>query len=372
MKLRALLAVPLLLVGAALEAREQACRSEGGSLRRTRAVNVLDERMQPVSGLTAADFRGRFRDEEVRIVSVTADTQPRRIVLLVDVSESMATRVGRWGLAVEAAEHLLGTGPPDSTIALVTFAEKVEARTGFEFETQKARQALKAVRPAGDSSDPSGTRTALRDAVMEATRLLTPSRTGDAIYLITDGYDTFSRAKDEEVEAALLGSGARLFAVVLPDWAGPSLFVETPQGPAGVPSFILLPLTTALTVPAPPPGGAGGAGGRRGGRGGGGGGGAVALRALVDASGGLGMTAGAVGTSAPRFDYNEKQRGWFFSQAHLLYGAMGEFYRLDVELPEEPDRLREWRLEVVGADGKKLKDVYTVYPRKLAPCASDH
>jgi len=356
MKLRALLAVPLLLVGAALEARAQACSSEGGSLRRTLAVNVLDERMQPVSGLTAVNFRGRFRDEEVRIVSVTADTQPRRIVLLVDVSESMATRVGRWGLAVEAAEHLLGTGPPDSTIALVTFAEKVEARTGFEFETQKARQALKAVRPAGDSSDPSGTRTALRDAVMEATRLLTPSRTGDAIYLITDGYDTFSRAKDEEVEAALLGSGARLFAVVLPDWAGPSLFVETPQGPAGMPSFILLPLTTALTVPAPRLGESGGA---------------VALRALVDASGGLGMTAGAVGTSAPRFDYNEKQRGWFFSQAHLLYGAMGEFYRLDVELPEEPDRLREWRLEVVGADGKKLKDVYTVYPRKLAPCASD-
>jgi len=357
MKLRALLAVPLLLlVGAAVDVHAQACASEA-SLRRTLAVNVLDERMQPVSGLTAVNFRGRFRDEEVRIVSVTADTQPRRIVLLVDVSESMATRVGRWGLAVEAAEHLLGTGPPDSTIALVTFAEKVEARTGFEFETPKARQALKAARPAGDSSDPSGARTALRDAVMEATRLLTPSRAGDAIYLITDGYDTFSRAKDEEVEAALLGSGARLFAMVLPDWAGPSLFVETPQGPAGMPSFILLPLTTALTVPVPRLGESGGA---------------VALRALVDASGGLGMTAGAVGTSAPRFDYNEKQRGWFFSQVQLLYGAMGEFYRLDVELPEEPDRLREWRLEVVGADGKKLKDVYTVYPRKLAPCASDH
>ncbi len=354
MKLRAVLAVPLLLLlGAALEARAQVCSMEAPR-RRTLAVNVFDERMQSVPGLTAANFRGEFRSQPVQVLSATLDTEPRRIVLLVDVSESMATRVGRWELAVEAAEHLLGTGPADSTIALVTFGEKVEPHTGFDYDSQKARQALKAARPAGDSSDPSGTRTALRDAVVEAVELLAPVRSGDAIYLITDGFDTFSRAKDEEVEAALVGSGARLFVAVFPDWAVPGLFIEMRRGTLEMPTVILLP-PASLSVPSPGLGESGGA---------------VRLRALVDASGGLGMAASARGT-APRFDYTEKQRGWFFLQAQLLYMAMGEFYRLTVELPEEPDRVREWKLEVVGADGKKLKDAYIVYPRKLAPCGAE-
>ena len=313
MKLRALLAVPLLLlVGAALEALAQACTCEGGPRRRTLAVNVLDEQGNQVSGLTAANFRAEFRGQPVEILSAALDTQPRRIVLLLDTSGSMAARVGKWELAAEAAEDLLGWGPPDSSIALVTFREKVEPRTGFESESQKAKQALKAARPAGDSSDPSGARTALRDAV---------------------------------VEAALLGSGARLFAVVLADRARGGGFAVVSSLMSG--PMIITDVAIGES------------------------GGFVPLRSFVDASGGLGMTAGAVGTSAPRFDYKEKQRGWFFSQARLLYGAMGEFYRLQVELPEESDKVREWKLNVVDARGKKMKQVGVVYPRKLAPCGSD-
>ena len=346
MKLRALLAVPLLLlVGAALEALAQACTCEGGPRRRTLAVNVLDEQGNQVSGLTAANFRAEFRGQPVEILSATLDTRPRRIVLLLDTSGSMAARVGKWELAAEAAEDLLGWGPPDSVIALVTFREKVEPRTGFESESQKAKQALKAARPAGDSSDPSGARTALRDAVVEAARRLSPARAGDVIYLITDGFDTFSQAKDKEVEAALLGSGARLFAVVLADRARGGGFAVVSSLMSG--PMIITDVAIGES------------------------GGFVPLRSFVDASGGLGMTAGAVGTSAPRFDYKEKQRGWFFSQARLLYGAMGEFYRLQVELPEESDKVREWKLNVVDARGKKMKQVGVVYPRKLAPCGSD-
>ncbi len=51
-----------------------------------------------------------------------------------------------------------------------------------------------------------------------------------------------------------------------------------------------------------------------------------------------------------------------------FYRQMGEFYRVEVELPREVDKAREWELEVVGADGKKRKDVRVVYPRRLAKC----
>src|SRR3990167_3518790 len=135
MKLRALLAVPLLLlVGAALEALAQACTVEGGPRRRTLAVNVLDEQGNQVSGLTASNFRAEFRGQPVKILSATLDTRPRRIVILLDTSGSMAARVGKWELATAAAEDFLRWGPADSSIALVTFGEKVEQRIGFSQE----------------------------------------------------------------------------------------------------------------------------------------------------------------------------------------------------------------------------------------------
>src|SRR3972149_226841 len=127
MKLRALLAVPLLLlVGAALEALAQACPGEGGPRRRTLAVNVLDEQGNQVSGVTAANFRAEFRGPPGKILSAALGTQPRRIVLLLDTSGSMAARVGKWELAAEAAEDLLGWGPPARGAALGTFAGDTE------------------------------------------------------------------------------------------------------------------------------------------------------------------------------------------------------------------------------------------------------
>jgi hypothetical protein len=50
---------------------------------------------------------------------------------------------------------------------------------------------------------------------------------------------------------------------------------------------------------------------------------------------------------------------------------MGSYYRVEVELPVEVDKTRGWELEVVGVDGKKMKGVRVVYPRKLAPCGEE-
>ena len=52
-----------------------------------------------------------------------------------------------------------------------------------------------------------------------------------------------------------------------------------------------------------------------------------------------------------------------------LYQQMGEFYRLDLRLPETVDKPTKWKLEVMEANGKPSRQVEVHYPQQLMPCA---
>src|SRR5205085_5721081 len=58
--------------------------------RRVVVVDVLDRQGNHVSDLTSANFRAEFRGQPVTILSVTEDTTPHRIAVVVDVSASEA------------------------------------------------------------------------------------------------------------------------------------------------------------------------------------------------------------------------------------------------------------------------------------------
>jgi hypothetical protein len=51
-----------------------------------------------------------------------------------------------------------------------------------------------------------------------------------------------------------------------------------------------------------------------------------------------------------------------------LHAPAREYYRLEVELPAETEKPRDWKLDMVDAQGKRRKDVGVVYPQKLGPC----
>jgi len=89
--------------------------------RRVVAVNVLDEQGRQVTGLTAENFRGKYRGQPVRIVAAEWDTGPKRIVILLDMSESMDGVPGKWSYARTAFQGLLAHGPEGARLALVTF-----------------------------------------------------------------------------------------------------------------------------------------------------------------------------------------------------------------------------------------------------------
>ena len=51
-----------------------------------------------------------------------------------------------------------------------------------------------------------------------------------------------------------------------------------------------------------------------------------------------------------------------------LYGLMTSFYLVEIELPKDPDKPRELKLNVVDANGNKKIGTIVLYPQNIFPC----
>src|SRR5437899_5683356 len=169
---------------------------------------------QHVASVSISSFKGEFRGKPVRILSGTRDVGPRRIVVLIDASGSMVGLTkGKWDLVLRAATDVAAHAPPDSSVALLVFNDKVKQKVDFSAGPQAVLERIAQVR-AGLTPDrlPAG-RTPLRDAVLEGLKLLEPATPGDVIYAITDDGDNASKSSPVAVEKALVSAGIRLFEI---------------------------------------------------------------------------------------------------------------------------------------------------------------
>lgn len=322
MKLRRLLLLALLLAATALAARAQVCSADN-PLRRTLPVNVLDKQGNLVRGLTAAGFRGEFRGQPVKVLSLDRTTGSRRIVILLDASASMTDSRRKWDIASRAVADLVEAAPPASTLALIVFGSKIVAKAGPTQDRRVVTDQLAALGP--DYKAPEGLRhTGLVDAMVEGVGPMPPAEVGDSMYVIGDGGENASRTRYGDMERQLFVSGIRLYAFGLFDPR-----VE-PWVPLPRPLF------------SPPPN--------------------YRLQATAARTGG-----GWIDVEVFAVDERLKELGVATRQ---LYEQMGDFYRLEVELPQGSDKPRDWKLEVVDSRGKRRKDLEVVYPRKLAPCTT--
>lgn len=328
--LHRLLTLGLLLAAVVPAARAQVCSPEV-PLRRTLPVNVLDAQGNLVRGLTAADFRASFRGQPVKILSVTRAAGSRRIVILLDVSGSMATPKSKWGVARMAAEDVAAYAPPGSSVALVAFSDRVNEKLDFAV----GREALlRKVSEMDSDSIPGGGkgRTALLDALAESLGMLDKPELGDAVFAITDGGENSSRIRRKQAEGNLLHSEARFFFFLLRSPLWEHLAANELAGGVGM------------------------------------------LDDLRKASGGYSVNVWPTSVSqlyeTERFDLSEEDRAAIRFLTHRLYQQMGEFYSVEVVLPEGLSKPQGWKLEVLGENGKRRKDVEVVYPRKLVPCTS--
>jgi tight adherence protein B len=148
---------------------------------------------------------------EVEIGPIRASIQPAGAVIVVDTSGSM--QGPPMAAARDAVRLFIDTVDPTTEIGLVTFSDDVNDRVDYTTGHQGLRQRAAGLQASGE--------TALNDALMAAVELAderAPQQRN--IVLLTDGTDTSSTARFDQVKAAALVSEARIFIVGLksPDY----------------------------------------------------------------------------------------------------------------------------------------------------------
>ncbi len=275
--------------------------------RRTIAVSVVDKDGRFVEGLTGADFRGSFRGQPVTIQTAVR-SKPSRVVLLVDTSKGVRRNPSKWQLAWAAVRDFVRDMDSERPIDVITFSERVLLHNPIpRVGEQPTEELLKDLQAEAEEHDNT---TRLYDALIEGARLASDQRA--ILFVVTDGVDTTSVTDFPVVRDTLAQLAARPFFFLLPPDP-----IEHPSARVRA---------------------------RR------------QNRELVEACGG-GI-----------FDHsrNLNNKLPLASSAHT-YDQIAHMYELPIDLPQPVDKPREWKLEVVGPDGKRRKDLTLAYPRLLVP-----
>ncbi len=301
---------------------------DSGCTQRTIAVGVVDGAWNLVPNLSAANFRGKLRGHDVQILSAAVDTSPRRIVLLLDASGSMmAPYGGEWRTERTISEYLIRFAPRGASIAFLGFASTVLDTQGFNDDPAVLLKNLSALVGVCEERQKSR-HTALYDAISSARGTLGVCKIGDVICALTDGEDNASRAEARTAQEELLAGQVRLFGIVTIRELSPR--ARAPEEAAGPEQ----------------------------------------LHSMIEATGGNTLFVPYVAMSEPYINIRAKTAADAADLAlQRLFRQMGEFYRLEVRLPEKVDKPTKWKLEVLDANGKPMRGVEVHYPQELMPCA---
>ncbi|HEV2177139.1 MAG TPA: vWA domain-containing protein [Terriglobia bacterium] len=309
------------------------------------AVNVTTLDGTPAKGLTAVNFRAKVRGGAADVVSATYDTGPRRVVFLLDTSASMFEgNTNKWRPTLLVAEDLVSTAPSQVSFALVTFASKAENRVSFGQDRRALLDELQKLEGISQRDIKGGHLTALRDAMLEALSLLSPARTGDAIYVVTDTGENASRRKESQVRPQFLWSGVRLFGFVPAAPTEPPLPSEPYDGLNLLDDLVASTGGDGIVLYPPSEGSADSRAGEK--------------------------SFGTGGPFLPKSGVPPTVRDILLFASRGLGQEISEFYRVNIRLHEPVlGKPRDWKLEVIAtATGKKIPHLRLVYPRKLAPC----
>ncbi len=211
--------------------------------RRTILVSAANRDWAPILALQPADFLGEYQGKPIRIVSVSADEAPRRIVILLDISGSLGGQQlkgpGAWRLGLALASNFAQAKLENTELALIIFNEKIREKMDFDSGREKIVERLRQI-----GSDPNYEKknvkgkTALRDAAVTALELLGQQNQNGAIYAITDGGDNASAVKEGELRHRLTQSGVRFFVSVVTSPSGNNNRTpEELQGSDTIPEF---------------------------------------------------------------------------------------------------------------------------------------
>jgi von Willebrand factor type A domain len=288
-------------------------------LRRSVPINVLTAKGETVTGLTPENFKASFHRKAVKIVSVTPDGAPRRVMIVLDSSRSMMSQSDEWHDYVKVARYLAERLPTESAIGLVVFTEKIERLIPLTNDRAKVRDELAKL---DSGAEVFKGKTAVWDAIIAASSEFVAPQEGDAIYAVTDGGDNSSKTDFGKLRTTLLQKRIRIFAFSQQfDSSGPTH--ELYEGP-------------------------------------------MELQELIGSTGGyaVNFNPNAVGRLPELTDKSGKPT----PEGALLLTQFGEilsFNRVEIELTERFEKIQGWSLAIAGLNARNL---IIVYPRKLAGC----
>ncbi len=301
----------------------RACAQINPCLARTVPVNVTNERGTAISGLTADNFKGSVHHKPIKIISVTPDDAPHRVLIVLDASGSMTGEIRKWQLYVSVANNLVASMPTGTSVGLSVFSSKIERHIPFTLDRHELEIELKSLQTGPKAFGKGPHQTALWDSLATEVSEFSSPLNGDSIYLISDGGDNASRTQSSELKKILVAKAIRVFAFSPDLVAGP-----TPEEQA---------------------------------RG-------LNLIALVEATGGTIVPAArnAVGEPIPIMD----ERGRPTAQQELLltqFRQIFRFQRLEIEMPRETSNVSDLKLEIRGLSAR---DLVLTFPHQLASCAA--
>jgi len=296
----------------AVMAQKDAC------LRRVIAASVVGTHGAIFSDLTAANFGASIQHKPVRIVSVTRDESPRRVIVALDASGSMHDN---WKGNIALARGLLESLRLDDEMGLVTFSDHIQDTVVLTRERGPLSVEFAKLSESPQAS-PKGL-TALWDSLAAISEQFGAPQFGDSIFMLSDGQDNRSHLAESKVESMMIDKGIRVFGLALPpdNW-GHEIREPRPEGQPGAPEINTGGFGVFFSSPP-----------------------------RVDAS--LPLAADASGrqtvVATARF------------QLHMIQTVE----RVEIQLPEKIEKPEQWALSVHGVSDPRLR---VVYPHTLGVC----
>jgi von Willebrand factor type A domain len=190
---------------------------------RTVPMNVVNANGIQAGQPEGVDLEARVGSKRANIISVSKDSHPRRVVILLDASGSMSGETeagGKWTLALRVAGEFVSDAPESETVSLIVFAGEILNTVGFSEDRNAILNELKKLAPGFKAlSKKANKDTALWDAISAGADMLGPSNSGDVIYAITDGGDNESKERAGLAERKLIERQIRLFGFFFYDEA---------------------------------------------------------------------------------------------------------------------------------------------------------
>ena len=166
-------------------------------------VTVTDSYDRLVTGLEPENFRVFEDNVEQEIVSFSSEDIPISIGVILDLSGSMANKIGR---AKEAALQFLKTANPQDEFFLVGFNDHAQLLSPFTSDVEDLQSHMLSVSAKG--------KTALLDAIYLSTSQMRVANNGKrALLVISDGGDNNSRYNEKDIKRVVREANTQLYSI---------------------------------------------------------------------------------------------------------------------------------------------------------------